>query len=91
MAQKPGSLVVLKCENEDCSRSFTYRLTTSPFRKKFCPDCAAHRTYENKRRFDEKRKRDDIDRARCRKALTKVDDREINPARLVDMAMKMVT
>lgn len=88
MAQKPGTVVTLKCEG--CPKSFNYRLTKSPFRKKFCPDCAAQRTYENKRRFDEGRKNDDIDRAVRRRALTKVDDREINPAKLIADAMKMV-
>ena len=88
MAQKPGTLVSLKCEG--CPKSFTYRLTKSPFRKKFCPDCAAQRTYENKRRFDESRKSDDIDRARRRRALTRVEDREINAASIIDAALKMV-
>ena len=86
MAQKPGTLVTLKCEG--CPHSFTYRLTKSPFRKKFCPDCAATRTYENKRKFDEKRKNDDIDRARRRKALESVPDRPVNPVSIINAAMK---
>lgn len=88
MAQKPGTLVTLKCEG--CPCSFTYRLTKSPFRKKFCPDCATTRTYENKRKFDEKRKIEDIDRAKRRRSLKDVPDREVNPTHLISAAMKSV-
>jgi hypothetical protein len=87
MAQKPGSLVTLKCEG--CPCSFTYRLTKSPFRKKFCPDCAAQRTYENKRKFDEKRRNDDIDRARRRQKLKDIPDYEVNPAHVLRAALRV--
>ncbi len=88
MAQKPGTLVSLKCEG--CPKSFAYRLTNSPFRKKFCQECATRRTYENKRRFDEGRKNKDIDEARRRQALSKLKDREFNPDSMINAAMKMV-
>lgn len=88
MAQKPGTVVTLQCEG--CPNSFTYRLTKSPFRKKFCPDCAATRTYENKRRFDEKRRTNDIDAAKRRKALESIPDREVSPHQMMNSFMKSV-
>lgn len=87
MAQKPGSVASLRCVS--CPKQFQYTLTKSPFRPKFCTDCANMRTYENKKRFDERRKFEDVERARCRKALQELEDRDFNPSRMIERAMKM--
>lgn len=91
MTQKPGSVVLIVCKSCPDEKKFRYTLTASPFRPKFCSDCAKKRNFENKKRFDERRKQNDVELARARRAMFDVQDREINPAKFVDLAMKMVT